>query len=641
MNIAIIDIGWKQLYIDSLEKEALGGSESWLMQVSNEFSKYGKIDVYCSTDAEQTKGNLRFIPLYNIIDYFVQRPHYDFVILNRIVYRFGADFIGLIRQYNVTDNIFIQMHDLSMLYEDHLIREDELSRICIHDKRVRGFVFLTPWHAQNFYAQYPALQDIGYFVIPNGVDRTLFSKDKKKKDHRVLWSSCAERGLDILINDVYPLVKKEIKDFGVDVAGYNDLSGINVEDVDVKVLGNLDKKTLYKEMRKHCCWFYPGTFAETFCITMVENILNENIVVSPFTFGTQHILDEEIMKKIGMKNDFLNNKSMMYVEACKEAAAKIVDAIKNYDNYKDVVWQAKEHCFKYTWLNTAIGYINAYSAVTYKSYPVKKRLKGIFLAQSCNLEFFKKEEKLVRETWAKELLEGKHPGYEYFSYTACDEQHPEPCIDDHTIYVKNDDQLYSTYEKMRDTYRLLLEKGYDFDRIFRTNTSTFINVPKAIKLIEESHENDLISDVCGYYHLMPDQSLTFQFNTFTGNAYIMSKSIADRIFTSNYDSNINSVKDGDDIITAHIINEIFNDGEINYVDLNHEKDGSVCSCKRYKFTDMEGDSDDEHNQRYTEDPTVVKDYVTVSYRLNDIDVEKREEMGEFEHLKELYKEYIK
>lgn len=637
MNIAIIDIGWCELTVDSLKKKALGGSETWLMQISQEFAKDSKVTVFCNTPEEQERDNLKFIPLKSIIRYFnINRPHYDFVILNRIIHRYKTDFIGLIRQYNVTENIYIQMHDLSLLYDDHLATESELRSSCLFDKRVRGFVFLTPWHANNFFRQYPSLRTCG-IIVPNGVDTSLLPKQEQMRDNRILWSSCIERGLDILVDDIYPLVKKEISDFGIDVAGYNDLSSVDIQDKDIRILGNLTKEELYNEMSKHKAWFYPGIFAETFCITMVENALNKVNIISPFTYGTDNILPNGL-RNSKLKHTFFNRDSEEYKAACEEAAKHIVNTMQHYDEINKYLDVIKEHCMRYNWFNAVDRYKQYFNNDTYK-YPVKKKLKGIFLSQSCNNDFFKRESELVEQSWAKELIEGKHPGYEYFRYTACDADHPLPCIDEHIIYVNNDDTLYQTYEKMRSAYRLLLTEGYDFDYIFRTNTSTFVNVPLAIKAIETASSNQVVSDICGYYIKMPNGELNFQFNTFTGNAYIMSKQVADRIFTSNFDSTISSIPDGDDIITARIIDEIFNDNTIQFVALNVDpetKQGTLC--KRYKFTDLSTDNDKEHKERYTDNPNVVKQYVTTSYRYNSLDFKERE--IEFEHLLELYHSYI-
>ena len=654
MRIGIIDIGWKEINKDTLTSQALGGSETWLLSVTKELVKQGHdVTVFCDTKEEWIDG-ARYVPLYHMIDKFIaeQNNPYNFIILNRIIRRFNTDIITAIRQYNATQNIFIQMHDLSLLYEDHIATSRELNGTGIFDKRVRGIIFLTEWHRDNFALQYPNLNDIPKYVIPNGVDISLIPKKKSKTDNRILWSSCAERGLDILIS-MYDEIKAQVPDFGIDVAGYNDLSHLNTQGKDIHILGNLPKEKLYEEMNKHKVWFYPGTFAETFCITMVENMLCKNFVISPFTYGTHDILSDELRNRFSMTANF--SESEWKETAKREAINYIVAVLTNkYERVgepeliKDITNQCYQECLRYTWAKTAQRYINTYRHIYMLDIPeMREHLKGVFLAQSCNLPFFKKELTMVEHTWARDLIDGKYPGYKFFGFTSCDGLHPEPCIDGNTIYVRNDDKIEGTYNKMRDAYKLLLAH-YDFDIMFRTNTSNFINVELAIQRMEKLRENEVVSDICGYYHLMPNNSILFQFNTFVGSAYIMSRKIADSIFLSRYDNSISNSNDGDDIVACYILNELHHPGSIILSDLVLNPNNDSRMTYRYKCTnhpeevsDMIASIDELNKKRYTEDPNVVNSQISVSYRMLHLDPDKREEEGEIQHLLELNEAYIR
>ena len=656
MKIGIVDIGWKEIDRNSLSSQALGGSETWLLSTTREFVKKGyEVTVFCNTKEEWTDG-ARYVPLYNMIDKFyseISKP-YDFMILNRIIRRFDTDIITAIRQYNATQNIFIQMHDLSLLYNDHVATKEDIDRTGIFDKRVRGIIFLTEWHKHNFEIQYPNLNSIPKYIIPNGVDIDLIPKEKPQTDNRILWSSCAERGLDILL-DMYDDIKHKVPDFGIDIAGYNDLSQLNkynIKDKDIRILGNLPKNKLYKEMNKHKVWFYPGTFAETFCITMVENMLCKNFVVSPFTYGTQDIISTNYRDNIAMEFKFNGpNEDSAKTQATNYIIAILTDKycqVGEPEYINEIIEHNYQECLKYTWTRTADKYIDIYNHIYKRDIPnTREHLKGVFLAQSCNLPFFKKELAVVEDTWAKELIEGKHPGYKFFSYTSCDETHPEPCIDSNTIYVLNDDSIEHTYEKMRDAYRLLLD-NYDFDVLFRTNTSTFINIPLAIQRMENLKEKEIVSDICGYYHAAPNMNPVFMFNTFVGAAYIMSRKIADSIFLSRYDSTISDVKDGDDIKACYILNELYCPGEIEMNNITISSNPSLYLSYRYKGAndltkayDEISATDELNKKRYTSDPSIVNSQIIVSYRTLYTDLNEREKEGEIEHLRELYEAYKK
>ena len=103
MNIGIIDIGWKELDETTLQNKALGGSETWLMQISKEFSKNHNVDVYCKTKEEFKDSNVNYIPVNKMItSLYKQENKYDFVILNRVIYNWNTNIIALLKQYNVT-----------------------------------------------------------------------------------------------------------------------------------------------------------------------------------------------------------------------------------------------------------------------------------------------------------------------------------------------------------------------------------------------------------------------------------------------------------------------------------------------------------------------------------------------------------
>lgn len=639
MRIGIIDVGWVELYEDSLTDQALGGSETWLLSITKELTDKGHhVDVYCNTSHEWTK-NGNFIPLYDIVNKFQSlcsnRQRYDFIILNRVIRRFNTDYITLIRQYNITERVFIQLHDLSPIYEDHPLTPQEIDQTGIFDKRVHGIVFLTNWQKHNFELQYPVLNSIPKYVIPNGVNLEDFPK-KRVTQRRILWSSCTERGLDILL-DMYDDIKSQVPDFGIDIAGYNDLSKINIQDKDVQVLGNLNKSQLYQEMSKHRVWFYPGTFAETFCITMIENMMCGNIVVSPFTYGTADVVTQQYKSILHEYYGKIERFDKNYTVAKQEAVNAIVKVLNNYDD--SIAELGKKIASTYTWTNTVDKYIKLYNVTYYRNITPRSMYYGVFLSQSSNIDFFEQESEVVEQTWAKPIIEGKYPGYLYFRYTACDSKHPEPCIIGNTIYVLNDDSLIHTYEKMREAYRLLLLYGYDFVYLFRTNTSTYINVPKVIKEFRTLDDNTVKAELGGYYRLLPSGGKQFLFNCFTGNAYMMKKSLADRVFLSRYDSSILDIPSGDDIITGCILNELADPGEIIYKPLNIVNN-RVSNCYQYKCLPS-SEVDPEYVDRHTDNSEVVHDSICVSVRVKSNDYGTRIACGEFDHMKELHEEYKK
>lgn len=115
----------------------------------------------------------------------------------------------------------------------------------------------------------------------------------------------------------------------------------------------------------------------------------------------------------------------------------------------------------------------------------------IFLAMSCNREDYKILETSVRNTWAKDIIDGKYDNIRFYFYTATD---GEERIDEehHIIYVKTEDTFERTYQKTMHVLKLLKKKEFKFDYIVRTNTSTYVNVPLVNEFISFLTDDSIV-----------------------------------------------------------------------------------------------------------------------------------------------------
>jgi len=646
MKIAIIDIGWNAINQYNPFSDALGGSETWLFQISNKFSEKNTIHVYFNfkdnaLNSRRVNDNLVYFNARNTLE-MLKNIKYDFVILSRFVAKNGVNYIDYIQKNNVAKHVYVQVHDLSIIKDtntgDIIKSYDNLKNLHL-DSDFVTIVALNEWHKSNLLAQYKVPSE-RIICVPNGVDLSLFDFSDCEKDHRVLWSSCQERGLDILINDVYPLVKAHVPDFGIDVAGYNELHDINTDGKDIRILGRLTKQQLYAEQKKHRVWFYPGTFAETFCITMIENILNGAQVVSPMTFGTSGTL-APFLDKIKMQGDFISGINDI---AAVEAAFTIIRLL-NGDSSKDELYKQITEYIKdnYNWYHSVDLYekdFTKYMSFTSGDERGDKPKKILFLTMLCNHPYFKDELEIVKDTWAKPIIEGKYSDATWYSFTACDKEHPIECVDPITrmVYVNTQDDLYHTFSKMKRAYQLLRE-AEDFDVLVRTNTSTYLNLDKVMHYARTIGDNEIANDFCNYYFTKPDGSWEFQFVTICGNCYVGPTVLFDKVFFSEHNEDTMHLHDGDDIITAKILYHL----GVRYksIRLNPcERTNNYCPLyKRYAPEDAHLASDEESN-RYTDDPYEVHNFSTVSVRSKYVNLDERRKKGnEFEHMYELDRAY--
>lgn len=102
--------------------------------------------------------------------------------------------------------------------------------------------------------------------------------------------------------------------------------------------------------------------------------------------------------------------------------------------------------------------------------------KILILAMSCNQELFQNQEKMLREElYAKDILDNKFENVDFWSYTASTDNKYHVNKKLHRLEVPVDDSIRGTYEKTVKTFNLLKQLRIEFDYIFRTNCSTYVN----------------------------------------------------------------------------------------------------------------------------------------------------------------------
>lgn len=151
-----------------------------------------------------------------------------------------------------------------------------------------------------------------------------------------------------------------------------------------------------------------------------------------------------------------------------------------------------------------------------------QKKKILILSMSCTRKDFMAEEQAIKETWAKDILDGKYPNISWYAYRNTLYEHPYDM--NNIIYVPELDDRKHTYQKTIACFKYVKDK-FDFDYIVRTNTSQYINLKLLDKFIEEldyGDENIYTGQIC--------------FNTSSnlkvygrGNFIIFSKKVFNRI----------------------------------------------------------------------------------------------------------------
>ena len=117
--------------------------------------------------------------------------------------------------------------------------------------------------------------------------------------------------------------------------------------------------------------------------------------------------------------------------------------------------------------------------------------KILILAMSCNQDFFKREEDLCRQTWIKNI--SCFDNIDYYIYTQSNDNNYYIDKNYRKLWVPCVDTRFGTTEKTFKAISLLKKCNIldEYDYIFRTNLSTYINIPLLNEFIQNITDDEI------------------------------------------------------------------------------------------------------------------------------------------------------
>lgn len=252
-----------------LSQGGLGGSETAVIRLAESFAKDRRRPiVYNPIDEPGYYNGVCYRP----VDHFRPEIHSDLYISWRMPE--AADMA-----IN-TEHLSLWLHDTDC--------GDRLTPA--RARRFDSIVVLTEWHKNHVLKTYPFLDKNKVHVIGNGVDPNRFAADVTRNLKKVIYSSSPDRGLDIVLEHIWPKVIEAIPDaelhvyYGwesfnrtAQIPGYgflanfkNHMDQLFLKSKNVVQHGRIPQDLLAKEMQEASIWLYPTYFSETYCITAVE-----------------------------------------------------------------------------------------------------------------------------------------------------------------------------------------------------------------------------------------------------------------------------------------------------------------------------------------------------------------------------------
>jgi hypothetical protein len=304
----VADGGFEPWTGSDILNKGVGGSETYIIEMARYIQKQGffKVIVFCNCLSQSVFENVEYIPINNFGP-FANNNNIHTCIISRF-----SEYIPLAIK-SKTNNVYLVLHDLT-----------PSGLIIPIDPKLKNIFCLSEWHVKYFLNIFPQFENI---TVPfyYGIDIHKFDNEKKitnddnifenrleqpqnirieivesvpKIPLKFIYSSFPNRGLLQLLQMWIRIVTKYPK---ASLHIYSDVNGVWVNKVapelmekikkllkffnensqfNVYYYGWVNKDTLSEAWKTSEIWFYPCTFAETFCLTAVEAALSKTLAVT-------------------------------------------------------------------------------------------------------------------------------------------------------------------------------------------------------------------------------------------------------------------------------------------------------------------------------------------------------------------------
>jgi hypothetical protein len=187
--------------------------------------------------------------------------------------------------------------------------------------------------------------------------------------------------------------------------------------------------------------------------------------------------------------------------------------------------------------------------------------KILILVMSCQDEFFKQQVEKIKETWAKPILEGKYPNMDFIVYEGGYDNHSYD-KENHILKVRCEDDLDNTFKKTYYAFSLM-NSNVKYDYIFRTNTSTYVNVDLLDKFIQSLEDYNVV--YTSELYSLVESNVPYPLYLYgRGNGLILSKKVVNVLLKEGisflYEERV------DDVAIGNVLNTYWIKQGKNYLD---------------------------------------------------------------------------
>jgi hypothetical protein len=272
----IADGGFSKWNGSSINKEGVGGSETFIIEISRYINTYS-VYVFCNCSKEEVFENVIYMDLSKLYN-FISTNYIEKCIVSRY-----TEYLSLCFESNNIKDVYLLLHDLVPEYT-----------IIPINKKLKKIFCLSEFHKQHIEQYFPCFNNITE-VFNYGIDnKFIYNPEIKKIKHKFIYSSFPNRGLSVLLK-LWVKIKERLRDASLHIYCDYENTWVNhfykeeideikklcllYKDLDIYNYGWVDKDTLSKAWASSHVWFYPCIFTETFCLTALECAASNTIPI--------------------------------------------------------------------------------------------------------------------------------------------------------------------------------------------------------------------------------------------------------------------------------------------------------------------------------------------------------------------------
>ena len=271
----------------NLKSNEISGSEFMAINLAKEFVKLN-YRVFIIGSFENKEKGVNYEGIYDGIEYIDYKYFQEFALTYIIDYLIISRDAKNLVYYNNIKRVYLWIHDILPVTVNS-------KGVQMHKEKFKYIISISNWQKKYTIEKLNIPQEYIYLSRNAIYSERFLNKNIEKVPFRFIYTSCAERGLDVLINIIpkikekYPLttlylfVNKNLID--------NDTLKIIKNTEYIFLNDRVDQNQVSIELLKSDIWLYPTTFLESYCITALEAMASKCLVATVKYGGLGNIVE--------------------------------------------------------------------------------------------------------------------------------------------------------------------------------------------------------------------------------------------------------------------------------------------------------------------------------------------------------------